>query len=95
MKKKRSWLNLTYYSGICLEILREIMINFREGIRYPGRDSNLVTFEHGSEASLFQLTSSNRGAEVFLYHHLVLCGSEVNSASYPISSAYRNFFIRE
>jgi hypothetical protein len=38
MWKKRSWPNLRYYSGICLEGLRKTTKNLSQDSRSPGRD---------------------------------------------------------
>jgi hypothetical protein len=38
--RKRSWPNLRYYPGICLEGLRKATKNFSQDSRSPGRDLN-------------------------------------------------------
>jgi hypothetical protein len=38
--RKRSWLNLRYYPGICVEGLRKTMKNLSQDSRSPGRDLN-------------------------------------------------------
>jgi hypothetical protein len=39
--RKRSWPNLRYYTGICLEELRETTKNLTQDSRSPGQDLNL------------------------------------------------------
>jgi hypothetical protein len=39
-ERKWLWLNLKYYSGICLECFRKIIKYFRENSRFRGRDFN-------------------------------------------------------
>jgi hypothetical protein len=38
--KKRSWSNLRYYPGICLEELRKTMKILGQDIQYPAQDLN-------------------------------------------------------
>jgi hypothetical protein len=43
---KRSWPNLKYYTGTCVEGLRKITKNLSQDSRSPGRDLNLGSPEY-------------------------------------------------
>jgi hypothetical protein len=63
-RRKRPWLNLQYYPGICLEDLRKTTTHFIQNSWSPCLDSNRVPREYKSDTSTLAQTCSIAEIEV-------------------------------
>jgi hypothetical protein len=58
--RKRSWTNLRYYPGICLEGMWKTTKNLGQESLYPGRDLNPLPPEYGAGVVTTRLRHSVR-----------------------------------